>query len=152
KSTFVDLNFVSSLPKTDRVFMEKFDPSKMCNYCQEKGHWKLDCPVLKNKCTHSLVKPSVSAAPVLSEGRVTKQKSVHFFSAYSPFITEGCVSLVGGKEEITIKIERHRTDGLIYFAISFTFFLAISYWRVCFNSRNPDEHFVCASSYSEPSI
>lgn len=29
--------FVSSLPKPDRVFMGKFDPSKTCNYCCEKG-------------------------------------------------------------------------------------------------------------------
>lgn len=100
------LLFVSSLPKPDRVFMEKSDPSKTCNYCHEKGHWKLDCPVLrdKSKCTRSPVEPSVSAAPVLSEGRVTKQKSVDFFSSYSPFITEGCVFLVGGKEEIPVKI------------------------------------------------
>ncbi len=57
KSTFFDAHvcdvqsafFVKSPSKNDRVFTGKFDPSKVCNYCREKRHWKLDCPVLKNK-------------------------------------------------------------------------------------------------------
>lgn len=78
---FAYSTLVSSLPKPDRVFKGKFDPSKTCNYCREKGHRKLDCPVLKNKSKHmrSPVKPSVPAAPVLSEIRDTEQKNLLTF-------------------------------------------------------------------------
>ncbi len=118
KSAFVDAHvcdiqsafFVKTPSKNDRGFTGKFDPSKVCNYCWEKGHWKLDCPVLKNKQTvsRSPVKSAASVAPVLSEGigmYENQKPDVEFLSSYSPFITEGRVSLVGEKE-IPVKILR----------------------------------------------
>ena len=27
----------------------KSDPNRICNYCLGKGHWKLECPILKGK-------------------------------------------------------------------------------------------------------
>lgn len=94
----------------NHVFTGKFDPSKTCNYFHEKGHWKADCSVLKNKSKRSAqsshVKPAALAASVLSVGSeiVEKQKIYVDFFSYSPFITEGCVSLVGEKEEVLVKI------------------------------------------------
>lgn len=117
KTTFVDwlahdVQYAKSPSTYNRVFTGRFDPSKICNYCHEKGHWKVDCPVLKNKsksnAQSSQAKPSALAAPVLLAGSeiVESQKLDVDFSSYSPFITEGRVSLVGEKEEIPVKILR----------------------------------------------
>lgn len=53
----------SSSSRFDRSW-KKGDPSKTCNYCQRKGHWKNDCPVLKGKSKFSgnaQVKPAALA-------------------------------------------------------------------------------------------
>jgi len=115
KTTFVDwhardVQYIKSPSNGNRVSTGTFDPNKICNYCHEKGHWKADCPVLKKKSKHnaqsSHVKPSALAAPVLSSGSeiFENQKFDVDLSSYSPFITEGRVSLVGEKEEIPVKI------------------------------------------------
>lgn len=94
---------VRSSPKGSRVFTGKFDRDKICNYCHEKGHWKADCFVLKNKSKRlaqgSHVKPTVLVASVQVEKSqsVENEEPVDFFSSYTPFVTEGFVSLVGGE-------------------------------------------------------
>lgn len=89
-----------------------------CNYCQAKRHWKNECPMLKAKVQYSSGnrKPQNMALGTKSVGLVT---SIHpsfepaiesdcgtLNSSFSPFFTEGCVSLVGSKEKKQVKILR----------------------------------------------
>lgn len=102
KSVFADVyaqtaTVVRSPSKNDRVFSARFDPMKTCNYCREKGHWKLDCPVLekisRRNVARSPVNSAVSVAPVQAEKSFGKDSNAEFLSSYLPFITEGRVSL-----------------------------------------------------------
>uniref|UniRef100_A0A3P8WEH2 Gypsy retrotransposon integrase-like protein 1 n=1 Tax=Cynoglossus semilaevis TaxID=244447 RepID=A0A3P8WEH2_CYNSE len=130
KSTFVDDKVVvqnSGSVRTSKSFLlhgesgssrfdrgwKKGDPSKNCNYCQRKGHWKNDCPVLKRKSKflgNAQVKPAALAA--------SAQKKIQIHSSndlcpvaesnedddFSAFISDGYVSLCG--EKVPIKILR----------------------------------------------
>ena len=67
----------SSSSRFDRSW-KKRDPIKICNYCQHKGHWKNDSPVLKEKSKFSgslQVKPTALAASVSSAQMVLKINS-----------------------------------------------------------------------------
>jgi len=78
---------------------KKGNPSKICNYCQRKGHWKNDSPVLKEKLKFSSraqINPAALAPSVVS----TAQMVFHF----STFISDGYVSLFG--EKVAVKILR----------------------------------------------
>ena len=106
----------SSSSRVDRSW-KKRDSSKICNYCQHKGHWKNDCPVLKGRSKFSgssQVKPAALAASVPSAQMalqinspsddlcpVDKSKGDDDFAA---FISDGYVSLVG--EKVAVKILR----------------------------------------------
>ncbi|KAL2080855.1 hypothetical protein ACEWY4_022708 [Coilia grayii] len=73
-----------------------------CNYCLGKGHWKKDCPALKAKGRGSrtkFFKPVALAAPVVQALIVPEV-------GYSPFITDGFVSLVGSALKVPVKILR----------------------------------------------
>ncbi|XP_055788765.1 uncharacterized protein LOC129861392 [Salvelinus fontinalis] len=91
------------------------DFGQECHYCHDSGHWKNECPVLREKdkfSTRDYVKskPTALAAPVShqfthdtwSQGQV----KVHIHSGYLPFITEGFVSILGSKELVPVKILR----------------------------------------------
>ncbi len=86
--------------------------SNTCRYCQARGHWKNECPVLKARRSSGQVKPAVMAAPVLtSERREFGQLQSHTDFAsqradYSAFISDGLVSLVGSSVQVPIKILR----------------------------------------------
>lgn len=95
-----------------------FELVDVCNYCQAKGHWKKECPVLKAKAQYSLGsrKPQNVVLGAKSVGLVT---SIHpsFETAiegdcetlncsFSPFITDGWVSLIDSKEKNQVKILR----------------------------------------------
>ncbi len=41
--------FRNSTSQSGRIFSNKFDSSKTCNYCRGEGHWKVDCLILKSK-------------------------------------------------------------------------------------------------------
>ncbi len=79
KSTFVDGHvhddqsafFVKSPSKNDCVFTGKFDPSKVCNYSREKGHWKLDRPVLKNNADEWMVSMILKVADQWDDESIT---------------------------------------------------------------------------------
>lgn len=107
----------------DRGSNGKFDPNRVCNYCQGKGHWKAECPVLKNKAKLSggrgQVKPMALAAPIQIGSpfaqcpeqlqpptSLCRSDSPDYYSDYSPFITEGYVSLVGSNVKVLVKILR----------------------------------------------
>ncbi len=45
----------------------QFDPSKVCNYCKGRGHWKAECPVkstIRSGISSGQVKSVALAAPV----------------------------------------------------------------------------------------
>lgn len=87
----------------------KFDSSKICNYCRGKGHWKGDCPILKEKNKQIDVnkfKPAAVANSVHSSGAESEDKLFNdYLSTYAPFITEGRVSLSDGVE-VPVRILR----------------------------------------------
>uniref|UniRef100_A0A674PAM1 Gypsy retrotransposon integrase-like protein 1 n=1 Tax=Takifugu rubripes TaxID=31033 RepID=A0A674PAM1_TAKRU len=86
-----------------------------CRYCYEVGHWKRDCPVLNSRirnsnrprfpkpvgCTGSLQSKSVAKAALPSDNREALDKN-----DYSPFITQGTVSLVGDTNKVKVNILR----------------------------------------------
>lgn len=86
--------------------------SDTCRYCQARGHWKKECPVLKAKRSTGQVKPAALAAPaVTSESRKLGQvqactELVAPRADYAAFMSEGWVSLVGGGGQVPIKILR----------------------------------------------
>lgn len=96
----------------------KGELSGVCNYCQAKGHWKNECPVLKTKAQYStLNKKTKNAAlgansvalvtSVSSSSDLTEEGHGEIMdSGFSPFVTEGYVSLVGSKEGRQVKIFR----------------------------------------------
>ncbi|KAL2091618.1 hypothetical protein ACEWY4_013881 [Coilia grayii] len=110
----------------------KADMENRCNYCLESGHWKKDCPSLRNKnkktakfagCAAPVhlssgaeVSPSVSRSLVGGEGCAVPDSPLEEPSSvssaeqvsesYGPFITEGIVSLVGTTHSKKVKILR----------------------------------------------
>ena len=96
--------------KADFKAGSNFDTEDICNYCQEKGHWKVDCPVLraKNKGMRSNVKPAAFAAPVkhncVSDMPTSHSCDLDVLAAYALFIRDGFVSLVGSVVKVPIKI------------------------------------------------
>lgn len=102
---------VRHFPGTDG----KFDPGKTCHACQNKGHWKGECP--RSKTTQksadssvyvksaSLVSSALSTSmseSVLPSGTVT---SKHVDELYTPFFSDGFVSL-DGQGKVPVKILR----------------------------------------------
>ncbi|XP_073785824.1 uncharacterized protein [Danio rerio] len=89
----------------------------ICFYCKKSGHKISECPVLKKKEKFSkpvsLVAPStvddtfIESAGHLSHscGALFDQK-VNDFVDYTPFITEGAVSLLGSEEMVPVRILR----------------------------------------------
>lgn len=83
------------------------EADKICNYCHKRGHWKNDCYALKLRSRQagggSNPSPVMCAAVV---GAPQEAEVPSGLKSYLPFITEGCVSLVGGGEQVRIKILR----------------------------------------------
>ncbi len=102
--------FTNSTSQSGRIFSNKFDSLKTCNYCHGKGHWKADCLILKskNKRTEtSKFKPAAMANSVhLGDTEIEVKPLNDYLSTYAPFITEGRVSLLDGSVEVPIKILR----------------------------------------------
>lgn len=93
------------------------DPN-MCHYCHRKGHWKKDCPLLKDKKILQL-KSAGLAAPMsrLSLGHATdvqapfqmhvKQMATSEVDAgYAPFMSDGFVTLIGSDKKVSVRILR----------------------------------------------
>lgn len=90
----------------------KGDPDG-CNYCHSRGHWKGDCPVLKSRLRPGNVKGSAlvgqvpAPSPMFSPvSQALPECSSSGLVTYSPFITDGYVSLVGRDEKVPIRILR----------------------------------------------
>ena len=91
-------------PPGDRL-VGKSD-AENCYYCHGKGHWKGSCPVLKSKSRPrfliTYVKPDMLAtSPVNLD---VNSHPVGLISDYSPFISDGFVSLLGSEKKIPVKI------------------------------------------------
>ena len=89
----------------------------VCNYCREAGHWKSDCPMLKDKKQHAgggHVKPAALAASVSGPVDVGAWQREWGESgmigaideSYLPFISDGFVSQVGSDSQVPVKILR----------------------------------------------
>ena len=94
------------------------DTERVCNYCHKRGHWKVDCHLLKSKPRHvdfgAHVKGVGLAAPV---PQVMTPDDLKFdvrkrgsctpgLESYLPFIRKGFVSMVGGGEKVPVTILR----------------------------------------------
>lgn len=89
-------------------------PDSVCRYCFEEGHWKKECPVLKNK--HKGSKSQNSSSVLLADSVypelhfeedsffVESCKRPELNPSYIPFVTEGFVSLPGRSENVPVKI------------------------------------------------
>ena len=80
------------------------DSSKVCNYCQEPGHWKDQCLILRSKGRQ---KPFLPApAPALSCSSVAGLQpgcvELGCDSGFEPFITSAVLSLVDSNERVRI--------------------------------------------------
>lgn len=101
-----------------KLFVSPTDLADVCNYCQGKGHWKNECPMLKAKAQYSAENKKIKNAALGAKpvGLVTSVQSsleladeshcVTQKSSFSPFITEGYVSLAGSNESKRVKILR----------------------------------------------
>jgi len=88
-----------------------------CHYCQEEGHWKAECPLLRArhggaKLHGSQVRPTALAAPVRLSAGLTAQTEplTSTFTCvgdrkvtFDPFISEGWVSLAGNEQRVPVK-------------------------------------------------
>lgn len=103
-------HFTNNTSQSGHTFSRKFDQSKTCNYCRGKGHWKADCLILKSKNKRvetGKFKPAAMANSVhLCDSDTDIKLSNNCLSSFSPFITEGRVSLLDGSMEVPIKILR----------------------------------------------
>lgn len=82
-----------------------WESDKVCNYCRKRGYWKNDCYSLKSHSRQATAGPN----PVLCTAVMAPEVEAEVTSglkSYLPFITEGCVSLVGGSKQVRIKILR----------------------------------------------
>lgn len=87
-------------------------PDSVCRYCFEEGHWKKECPLLKNKqmrCKGSMRLQNVSSPVLLTDFVrseicpdekpfcvVPQDECLPGLNpSYVPFVTEGFVSLPG---------------------------------------------------------
>lgn len=95
---------VNPLPVNQDRSSVTSDAEQICRYCQGKGHWKGNCPVLKSKAKarFSFVKPAALAvSPGESDVVLSKLKPNYF-----PFISDGFVSLLGSEKRFPVKILR----------------------------------------------
>ncbi|XP_057193623.1 uncharacterized protein LOC130556536 [Triplophysa rosa] len=94
----------------------KSELTDVCHYCQGKGHWKNNCPMLKAKA-HYLggnertkssafgAKPVGLITSVQSSGeRTVEDDGKTVDSSFFPFVIEGYVSLRDSKERRLVKI------------------------------------------------
>lgn len=82
----------------------KSESEQVCRYCLGRGHWKGNCPVLKSKGKYPYVKPTTfGVAPTVSHCTAVPSE---FNPTYTPFISDGFVSLVGSAEKVPVKILR----------------------------------------------
>ena len=107
-----------------------------CNYCHERGHWKAECPVLKNGVNHSgwkKVKPAALSAPVMKVSVVSEElrdsvkPETEKYSGFEAFVLDGIVSLTGS-DKVAVKILRYRRKGFIYSGFCAALFPGIRYW------------------------
>ncbi|XP_045930718.1 uncharacterized protein LOC123986486 [Micropterus dolomieu] len=95
----------SHVPKPLRSTDES---SKVCHYCQDPGHWKDHCPVLRSRSRRKSF--AQSPAPALACSSVSKLKPICVDlgsgNGFEPFIADAVVSLVGKEERVPIKILR----------------------------------------------
>lgn len=79
---------------------------KVCHYCRGSGHWKPDCPLLKQKVkTNASPEKSSRTGYFLSVCSQSDDPSI-IQSRYLPFISDGSVSLPGSADTVPVKILR----------------------------------------------
>lgn len=85
--------------------------SQDCHYCHERGHWKSECPVLRNRvhCSGSWrVKPavctvSVAEVPMITEGLLESAASeAEKYSGFGAFVSDGFVSLTASDKRVPV--------------------------------------------------
>uniref|UniRef100_A0A667WFT4 SCAN box domain-containing protein n=1 Tax=Myripristis murdjan TaxID=586833 RepID=A0A667WFT4_9TELE len=106
-------------PKVDQQQSTgKSDPS-LCNYCHQKGHWKKECTLLKERNKPSQVKSAGLAAPIHTlttgdaselvvpfEMQVKPTDISDIDSGYAPFMSDGFVTLIGSDMKVPVRILR----------------------------------------------
>lgn len=96
----------------------KFSGSdQLCNYCHERGHWKTECPVLRNRGGHfgaKNVKPAAFTALARRKLSVSDAQAKNY-SGFEAFVSDGFVSLGGNDCKVPVKILRDTgaTDSFI---------------------------------------
>ena len=87
----------------------------VCNYCRERGHWKADCTWLKsrfNRGGNTFPKPAALSVPirnlpVVSDKVLEAVKTGNGnFSGFGAFVSDGFVSVSGGRDKVPVKILR----------------------------------------------
>lgn len=105
-------------PKLEQQPNGKSDPN-VCNYYHQKGHWKKECPLLKEKSKVSHVKSAGLAATIHTPNFGDTEKLVAPFQmqvkpidtseiglGYAPFMSDGFVMLTGSDKKVPVKILR----------------------------------------------
>uniref|UniRef100_A0A8C1RHP2 Gypsy retrotransposon integrase-like protein 1 n=1 Tax=Cyprinus carpio TaxID=7962 RepID=A0A8C1RHP2_CYPCA len=132
-------NTATSQSGAREQFRGKADPDA-CRYCLEKGHWKNECPALKEKGQRSkpgasrpvalavsgvrarsefirteirsnpevgVASSNLSADSLVGSNQYSHSEVIEAdVNDYSPFITDGFVSLVGSSVKVPVKILR----------------------------------------------
>lgn len=79
----------------------KSSSDQSCNYCHEQGHWRNECPVLRNKSGHFSAK---NVKPVVFTASASRGKS-SVAAGFEAFVSDGFVSL-GKDKMVPVKILR----------------------------------------------
>lgn len=102
----------SGRPERAARGMTQFDSTKICNYCKDRGHWKVDYPRWgssgaqgKSAALAASVKRVSPVVSACQQGEVEVKCGLEE-SDFSAFVSDGCVSLVGSDITAPVKILR----------------------------------------------
>ena len=84
----------------------RYDATRVCNYFLDKGHWKSDGPVLKQKAKPRATPEKYGPSSFLGVCSKLENEDCLIPSHYLPFISDGLVSLPGSTDTVPVKILR----------------------------------------------
>ncbi|XP_044000295.1 uncharacterized protein LOC122847010 [Gambusia affinis] len=99
-----DLNSRSERVSGGHVYL---DPTDVCHYCKARGHWKRECPKRGAQVKSAAFAASEKHAGFVSSKQVgVGRKYTLDQGDFSPFISDGHVSIVGSDATVPVKILR----------------------------------------------
>lgn len=98
-------------------FSKSRNYDSLCNYCHERGHWKSECPGLRNRGgpSSARVKPAAFTALARRKLSPVSENGTNDYSGFESFVSDGFVSFGDSDCKVPVKILRDTgaTDSFI---------------------------------------